>query len=134
MPDLTPEDRDRLRSMTENEWVTACVSRDWDKAVALCTEDVNYMPPDSPWLHGRAAVAEFLNGFPEMEQLFQHVVKMAGDTSLVVLHATFGGSFIVEGQKLTGEGKVLATAAKSDGAWRFSSVCFNWDAPPAPAD
>ena len=132
MAELTQEDRDRLRTLTEVDWVAACNSSDWDAAVALCTEDVDYMPADVPWRRGRAEVKDFLSGFPEIVELSQKLVAATGDTSLVVLHATFGGSFVVEGQELTGAGKVLATATKTDGSWLFSSVCWNWDAPPAP--
>ena len=134
MAELTQEDRDRLRVMTEDEWVAAASASDWDTAVALLTEDVDYMPADSPWCRGRTEVKEFLNAFPELVAFSQHVVKMTGDAGLAVLHATFSGSFIVEGQELTGAGKVLATATKQDGTWFFSSVCFNWDAPPAPSE
>ena len=133
MAELTQEDRDRLRVMTEVDWVAACSGGDWDAAVALCTKDVDYMPADVPWLRGRAEVKDFLSEFPEIVAFSQLVVGTTGDTSVAVLHATFGGSFVVDGQELTGTGKVLATATKTDGSWLFSSVCWNWDAPPAPA-
>ena len=45
MAELTQHDEDRLRSMTENDWVVACMARDWDAAAALCTEDVDYRIP-----------------------------------------------------------------------------------------
>ena len=70
--------------------------------------------------------------FPEFSGFHQEVVKISGDSSLAVVHATFGVDFVVEGQTLSGEGKVLATASKAEGDWLFSSVCFNWNAPPAP--
>ncbi|MBT8488682.1 MAG: nuclear transport factor 2 family protein [Gemmatimonadetes bacterium] len=134
MADLTQEDRDRLRYMTETDWVAACLNSDWDAAVALCTGDVDYMPADLPWLHGRAEVKDFLNNFPELVDFSQRVVATTGDTSLAVIHATFGGTFVVEGQQVTGDGKVLATARRDDGSWHFSSVCWNWNAPPAPSN
>jgi len=133
MPELTQQDQNGLRTMTENDWVTACSAGDWDAAVALCTEDVDYLPADSPWLRGRSEVSDFLNEFPELVEFSQSVVKVSGDSTLAVLHATFALKFVVEGQELAGTGKVLATATKRSDAWLFSSVCFNWDAPPAPS-
>ena len=131
MADLTQQDRDRLRTMTEGEWVDACVNGDWNAAVALCTEDIDYMPADSPWLRGRDQVKEFLTGFPDIVDMSQELLAIEGSTDLAVMHGTFGGSFIVEGQGMKGQGKVIATARKQGGEWLFSSVCFNWNAPPA---
>ncbi len=132
MAELTERDRDRIRTITEREWVATCSAGDWDAAAALCTEDVDYMPADLPWLRGREAVAGFLRDFPEFSGFHQEVVKISGDSSLAVVHATFGIDLVVEGQTLSGEGKVLVTASKAEGDWLFSSVCFNWNAPPAP--
>jgi ketosteroid isomerase-like protein len=133
MAELTDQDREQLRALIEDEWVAACGAGEWDTAAALCTEAVDYMPADSPWVRGRSEVAGFLSGFPEIIGMSQSVTKIAGDGSLAVLHATFDIRFVVEGQKLEGRGKVLGTAAKESSGWLFSSVCFNWDAPPAPS-
>ena len=132
MSKLTHEDREALRTMTEVTWAEACMASDWDAAVALLTEDVDYMPADLPLLKGRQAVKDFLLDFPELGEFHQALVEVQGDASLAVLRATFGGTFTVEGQELTGVGKVLSTATKEDGSWRFAAVCWNWDAPPAP--
>jgi ketosteroid isomerase-like protein len=128
---LTEQDREELREMTEVGWVEACRARDWDAAVALLTEDVDYMAADLPLLKGREAVREFLAEFPELVDFHQNLVEAQGDTSLAVLRATFGGTFRVEEQEVTGVGKVLSTATKQDGSWHFAAVCWNWDAPPA---
>ncbi len=129
MADLMKQDRDQLRTMVEETWVDACLRSDWDAATALCTEDVNYMPADTPWVRGRNELKEFLNNFPQLLEFSQTLVTATGDSSLAAVHATFAGSFVVDGQKLAGAGKVLATARKQHGNWRFSAVCFNWDAP-----
>ena len=82
MAELTEQDRDRIRTITEREWVATCSAGDWDAAAALCTEDVDYMPADLPWLRGREAVAGFLRDFPEFSGFHQEVVKISGDSSL----------------------------------------------------
>ena len=53
MSTLTQEDRDQIQTIVEETWVKASLSSDWDTVTALCTEDIDYMPADIPWLHGR---------------------------------------------------------------------------------
>lgn len=129
---LTAQDREELRVMTEVTWAEACLASDWDSAVALLTDDVDYMAADLPLLKGREAVKGFLLDFPELGEFHQTLVDVQGDSSLAVLRCTFGGRFTVDGEQLVGVGKVLSTATKADGSWRFAAVCWNWDAPPAP--
>ena len=131
---LTEQDLAEIREMTEVTWANACLASDWDTAASLLTEDVDYMPSDLPLLKGRRAVKEFLMDFPELREFHQAVEEVQGDTSLAVMRGTFGGTFMVEGQELTAVGKLLCTAKKEDDRWRFAAVCWNWDAPPAPAD
>ena len=131
---LTEQDLAEIREMTEVTWANACMASDWDTAAALLTEDVDYMPSDLPLLKGRQAVKEFLMDFPELREFHQGVEEVQGDTSLAVMRGTFGGTFMVEGQEVSAVGKLLCTAKKEDDRWRFAAVCWNWDAPPAPAD
>ena len=131
---LTEQDRDEIREMTEVSWANACMASDWDAAAALLTEDVDYMPADLPLLKGRQAVKEFLMDFPELREFHQAVEEVQGDAFLAVMRGTFGGTFLVEDQEVTAVGKLLCTAKKEDGHWRFAAVCWNWDAPPAPTD
>lgn len=133
MSKLSEQDREDLRVMTELSWVEACKASDWDAAVALLTSDVDYMPADLPLLKGRGAVREFLSEFPEIRDMSQSLVEIQGDALLAVIRGTFGVTSVVEGQEVSGVGKVLSTAVKEDGEWRFSRVCWNWDAPPVPA-
>ena len=134
MAGLTDGDRAELREMCEEKWVACGLAQDWGAAMALCTDDLVYMPQDHPALMGREAAQGYLEGFPEMTAFTQQLIELFGDTELAVMRATFGGSFMVDGQRVTGVGKALATATKRSGSWRFSRVCFNWDEPPAPVE
>jgi len=53
MAALTQEDREQLQTIVEETWVKASLRSDWDTVMALCTEDIDYMPADIPWVHGR---------------------------------------------------------------------------------
>ena len=131
MAAVTQENRDQLQTIVEDTWVKASLSSDWDTVTALCTEDIDYMPADTPLVHGRNELKEFLEAFPQMVEFSQTLVNATGDSSLCAWHGTMAVSFVVDGQKMTGAGKVLATATKQDGKWLFSTICFNWDAPQA---
>ncbi len=132
MAALTDQDRTELRELTEQKWISAALAKDWEACVALCSEDLVYMPPDHPLLHGRAETEAYLKEFPDVKDFGQKLVGIGGDRDLAVLRATFAGTFVVDGQELSGVGKVLATAEHRGGSWVFSAVCFNWDAPPSP--
>ena len=130
MAALTQDDRDQLQTIVEKTWVQACLNSDWDTVTALCTEDIDYMPADVPWVHGREELMGFCKAFPKLVAFSQTLVNATGDSALCALRGTMVISFVVDGKQMTGAGKVLVTATKQGGKWLFSAVCFNWDAPP----
>jgi ketosteroid isomerase-like protein len=133
MAALTEQDRERLREMTEEEWVSANLARDWDAALALCTEDLVYMPPDHPVLQGRQEWVEWAEAFPEVTTMSQWIDDVSGDTLVAVVRAGFKGTLEADGQELSFEGKVLCSATKESDRWLYSAICFNLDGPPSPS-
>lgn len=129
MAELTDADRIRLRQMTEQEWVAAASAADWEACVALCSNDVEYMPPDSPGLRGHDELRGFLEAFPTIVDFSQSIQTVSGTSDLAVLRGSFAVTVEAEDGQVSGEGKVLATAAKTGEDWEFSAVCFNWNAP-----
>lgn len=129
MAELTDADRNRLRQMVEESWVNAALARDWNGCLALCSDDLAYMPPDSPALHGKAQTLGFFEAFPTIRRFRQSVEAIAGDTNVAVMRCSFSLSAEGEDGELSGDGKVLGAASKSSGDWLFTAVCFNWDAP-----
>jgi ketosteroid isomerase-like protein len=131
MTALPEADRNHLRDMIERDWVEATLAGDWDRSVSLCSEDLVYMPPDSPVLNGRAETKGFFEDFPPITQFSQTLEWVDGGVDRAVVRGTFALSMSVEGEEVAGNGKFLCTATKQSGAWLFDAVCFNWDAPPA---
>jgi ketosteroid isomerase-like protein len=129
MPVLTDADRARLRQMVEQDWVQAALERDADASVALCADDVVYMPQDHPVVHGKDEMRVFLGAFPRMLSFTQSVEELSGDTALAVTRGSFEITLDLEGREVSGKGKYLATSAKRSGQWLMTSACFNWDAP-----
>ena len=129
MAEFTEGDRDTLRQMTERDWVDAALAREWDTSLAMCSDDLVYMPPDNPPLRGKAEARGFFDAFPPILQFTQSVEAISGDAELAVLQCRFALSIEGEDGQVSGEGKVLATASKNSGEWLFTTVCFNWNAP-----
>ena len=96
MAELTDQDRAELREMIEQKWVATCKTRDWEACMALCTEDLVYMPPDHTVLHGKAETQAWLSQFPEMKNFTQELVDITGDTSLAVVRGTAKVTILVE--------------------------------------
>lgn len=126
---LSDADHGSIRRVVEEKWVQAALDRDWDAALALCTEDVVYMPQEHPALHGRDEMRSFLNGFPTIVNIGQRLDDVSGDTDLAVARGGFWATLRVEGQEMSGKGKFLGAMTKRNGTWFFTAVCFNWDAP-----
>ena len=47
-------------------WVQACLDRDWDALLALCTDDVVFAPPGEPSVSGEESLKTWLDDFPVM--------------------------------------------------------------------
>lgn len=61
---LTEQDRETLRSLIEQRWPAAILARDWDDALAMCAEDLVYMPADHTTLRGHAEFRAWIDQFP----------------------------------------------------------------------
>ena len=97
---LAADDREILKTMIEDEWTAACLARDWDKTLAMCAEDIVYMPADLPALRGHAELRSWLENFPRILKFAQPLEELEGDARLAVARATFSGAIEAEGEGL----------------------------------
>jgi ketosteroid isomerase-like protein len=134
MSQLSSTDEQTIRRMLEVDWPDCTVRKDWDGTLALMTDDYVYMPQDHPVLKGKAEVRAFLEGFPPIAQMTQSLEALSGNTELVVARGTFDAAMDMDGALVSGTGKWMGTATKTDGEWLFTSSCFNWDSPPEPGE
>ncbi len=131
MTELTQADRDTLRRMIEHDWVDAALAADWDATLAMCSDDIAYLAPDGPPLHGREQAREFFEGFPRITAFAQTLNKIWGDTSVAAALGEFTLTMDGDDGPISGKGKFLVTASKSSGNWLWTATCFNWNAPPS---
>jgi ketosteroid isomerase-like protein len=131
---LTAEEHESIRRLTEDEWPAAALARDWDRLLALCSEDIRYMPADQPILHGHAALRAWFDQFPPIVKFTQPLEEVVGQGNMAMMHATFSVAIDVSGQRVENTGKALTWLSKgSSGRWLVNAVCWNWDRPLTPA-
>ena len=130
MTTLTPEDRNVIRQVTEEQWTTALLARDWSQLLAMCADDVVYMPADHPVLRGHAALRAWLDQFPRMLKFSQPLGTVEGQGTLAISQSTFAVAVDNGGTPVENTGKVLCGWQKeASGRWLVKSVCWNWDRP-----
>ena len=127
---LTPTDREAVRQIAEEQWTQAVLDRDWGKVLAMCTDDVVYMPADHPVLHGQAALRAWFDLFPRLEKFDQPLETIEGQGNLAMSRGSFAVVVDIKGTKVENTGKVLCGLQKDEsGRWLVKAVCWNWDRP-----
>jgi ketosteroid isomerase-like protein len=134
MPRTAPpsDDHERIKHLGEVEWTRALESGDVDQVLALCADDIVYMPADHRALHGHAELRQWLSTFPKVVRMSQpmHSIEIAGDVAMA--EATFDATLDVGGQRMAATGKAMCRLRKNAGRWQVKTVCWNFDQPMAP--
>ncbi len=124
---LAQQDVTAIRA-TRDPWCQACVDRDWDGLLALCTKDVVFLPPDAPVAEGRAATRSYLETYPEMKTFTFNFTHIEGSGDLASARGNFAITANVDDNEVAFTGKFVDTFRKaSDGSWKYSSVIWNHD-------
>jgi ketosteroid isomerase-like protein len=128
MTTLTTDDRNVIQRFTEAEWTTGMLTRDWSQILAMCADDIVYMPADHPVVRGHAALRAWLEQFPPIVRFSQPLGALEGQGDLAISHATFAVTVDIAGTPLENTGKVLCAWQRgASGQWLVKSVCWNWD-------
>src|ERR1700731_5469344 len=113
----------------------AAQANDVDGAVANYADDASWLPPNSPLVHGKAAIkagwAKLISnpGFTIDWQINKLEVGRAGDLAYTIYtyQMALDGA---KGKPITDQGKDVAVWKKqSDGAWKMVADTFNSDLP-----
>jgi uncharacterized protein (TIGR02246 family) len=119
----------------EDRIQAAFAAGDADGVAAQYTEDAYLMPPNSPSLVGRAAIADLYRAFFKdfkctLKTEIQEVV-VAGDWAFVRGLLTSTVTPKDGSAPHTNHGKYLVVARRgADGVWRFARDSYNMDQPP----
>jgi ketosteroid isomerase-like protein len=127
---LQPDDTAQIRA-TIGPWIQACLDRDWDALLAMCTQDVSISGPGDPKVSGDA-VRTWLENYPLIKEMtvgFDRV-EVSGDLAA----ASGSGSMLLEvkGQEATETFDFIDVFRREEsGAWLYSAVNFNSKDAPA---
>ena len=112
-------------------WTQACLDRDWDALLAMCTDDVVFSPPGEPQVATDGARA-WLEAFPVIKEFNWDFddIEISGDLAVGVGR----GKMIVEaeGQEATLDIKFVDVLRRGDDdSWRFAHIIWNTNDEPA---
>jgi ketosteroid isomerase-like protein/uncharacterized glyoxalase superfamily protein PhnB len=127
---LPSADVDAITS-TGKLWSEACVARDWDALLSLCSEDIVFLPPEEPAVAGKQ-VKSWLENYPEIRSLAVDFEHVDGQDQLAVARGRFTMSIVPAGAPtpLTVTGKFTDTFRKDGrGRWLYTSVIWNSSLP-----
>lgn len=108
-------------------WTKACIDRDWDTLLGMCTSDIVFMPPGQGPVSG-AAVRPWLEAFPPIRGMSWDVVSLEAAEDLAFLRGPVRQTLVLEGQDELFDGKYCDLMRREeDGAWRFAVVMWSSD-------
>lgn len=128
-PAMTPVDVSAIKA-TAKPWIQACVERDWDALLQMCTDDVVFLPPDEPMVAGDK-LRTWLDAYPVIKRFDFEFDQIEGQDHLAMAR----GGFTLETAATTTEvrGKFVDTFRRDDhGKWLYACVIWNLDAPGSP--
>ncbi len=127
---LQPDDAAQIRA-TIAPWIKACLDRDWDALLAMCTEDIVFSPPGAPKVTGDA-VRSWLESYPVIKAFEFDFDRLEVSGDLAAASGSGSMTVEVEGQEVTSEMEFTDVFRKDrHGTWLYSSVIFNTNEAPA---
>lgn len=107
-------------------WIQACLDRDWDALLSLCTDDVVFDPPGEQQVKGAVNVKEWLDTFPVIKE-FEFGFDQIDESGELAIG--FGkGSMTVEvgGEEASMTIKFADVFQQQpEGQWLYSHVIWN---------
>ena len=125
-----PDDAAQFRATIE-PWTKACVDRDWDALLAMCTEDIVISGPGDPKVTGDA-VRPWLENYPVIKTMAFDYDRMEISGDLAAANGSGSMTIEVEGQEDSMDFDFIDVFRKDrHGTWLFSSIVFNSKDAPA---
>lgn len=110
-------------------WNQACLDRDWDALLSMCTTDMVFMPPEGSPVAG-AAIRPWLEAFPVIKTMWWEVSDLDESGDLAVARGPVKETLEIEGQEVLIDGKYCDVLRRgTDGEWRLSVVMWNSSVP-----
>ena len=103
------------------------IANDWDAWIGLIADDAVYLPPNEPAVSGRAAVRDWVDAFPHVDQLSLTIDDIIGEGALAVVRGSFSLSVTDDaGVSADDEGKYIEVwRRQADGSWKMVRDIWN---------
>src|SRR5947208_15716358 len=124
---LSSADVSAIRALRE-PWIKACLKRDWNSLLRMCTDDVIFMPPNEAAVQG-ANARPWLDNFPIIKTMDWDIEHVEGNGDLAWLRGWVKMTLDVSGQQIRFNGKYADVCRKQSGSWRFAAVMWNSNEP-----
>lgn len=125
---LSREDVAAIRANI-SPWTRACIARDWDSLLGMCTRDIIFLPPNEPAVKADGA-RSWLDNFPTIKAMEWDIDHVQGKADLAYLSGWVKMTLEVSGQEIRFNGKYTDVCRKqADGSWRFALVIWNSNEP-----
>jgi uncharacterized protein (TIGR02246 family) len=106
-------------------WTQACLSRDWDGLLSMCTSDIVFMPHGSPPISG-SAVRPWLDSFPTIKAMSWDVKNVEAEGDLAFVSGAVQQTLEIDGKRQEVDGKYCDLFRReADGRWRFAVIIWN---------
>ena len=123
---LSPEDIAAIKSVND-VFGGLIVNQDFESLVQLYTEDVTFMPPNGPSVHGRENLLAWFKAFPKATQMDVSVDSIDGEGGVAYVLGSFVMTIAPEGMDpIQDHGKFIEIRKKQpDGSWPLAADIFN---------
>jgi uncharacterized protein (TIGR02246 family) len=137
MRDVSEPAQVAIRAL-HDRWMSLELAGQPAGVLELCTEDVVWLPPGGPALHGQTMVRQWLAGFPAtvLQRIETTSLRIEAQDGLAWKLASFETWFV--GPGLTGPNRVRGThlwvlRKIESGVWRVAAVAWSVSDPMQPA-
>jgi uncharacterized protein (TIGR02246 family) len=128
MTELLDRDVDEIKAL-HNQWIDLELSGGSSRLVDLCTEDIQWIPPNSPPLAGRQAIAEYSdNNQVDVKEIEITNLSIRGSGSVAYLTSDYLTQFLTHDspEVHSARGTHLWILRKTEsGEWRVAVVTWS---------
>jgi len=106
-------------------WTQACLDRDWDTLLSMCTKDIVFMPQGMPPVSGDA-LRPWLDTFPTITAMTWDVDSLEASDDIAFLHGPVRQTLQMKEGVHESDGKFCDLMRReADGKWRFAVIMWS---------
>lgn len=129
---FTDADAEANRALSQG-FAKAMTTKDRAGVAEMYSENAFLLPPNSPAIHGRPAIAAFLQGFPPMTELTLTTDSLVGYGAEAWATGRYHLTLGIDGAPVDSGTFLDVREKQKDGSWVYVADMFHSSIPPATA-